>query len=357
MRGLTVLVTAAGAPFMPGLAACLYGNGERTIRIVGVDKSGDNTISQIVDCYYRVPGAGDKAYMERILEICKMEKVDIILPFMSQELLQFQHEKERFKRAGTIVSVADNHFVEIANHKLRFYSFLKERGIPVPAFFPVRSLTDLERALAELDYPERPVCVKLAESSGSRGVRILDARKSRAELLLHEKPNSMYISLSEFADTLNEMNRIPEMMAMEYLPGAEWSVDILADHGKVLYMCGRESNVISASIPLEATLRENKAAYEICRQVSEAFAIDGNADFDFKCDADGAPVLMEVNPRIAATMGIFFAGGLNLPYLRIKQLLGESLPVVDVRYGVKMRRRYLEQFMAPDGAPIRLGEF
>ena len=137
---------------------------------------------------------------------------------------------------------------------------------------------------------------------------------------------------------------MPEMMAMEYLPGQEGSVDLLADHGNVLYMGYRESNINLHSIPQEATLRENPKAYDIARRVVFALGLDGNADFDFKEDADGNPVLMEVNPRIAATMQIFEVGGMNLPYLRIKQLLGESLPEVHLREGIRMRRRYIEMF-------------
>lgn len=38
-------------------------------------------------------------------------------------------------------------------------------------------------------------------------------------------------------------------------------------------------------------------------------------------------------------------GGYNLSYLRIKQLLGEELPVVNnLKYGLKMKRRYIEIF-------------
>lgn len=72
--------------------------------------------------------------------------------------------------------------------------------------------------------------------------------------------------------------------------------------------------------------------------------LDGNADLDFKFDENGHPVLMEINPRIAATMQIFKEGGLNLPYLRVKQLIGEELPEVNIEYGIKMHRRYLEMF-------------
>lgn len=75
-----------------------------------------------------------------------------------------------------------------------------------------------------------------------------------------------------------------------------------------------------------------------------AKSLGGYADLDFKNDAEGNPVLMEINPRIAAAMRIFKEGGMNLPYLRIKHLLGEKLPDVELRYGAKMKRRYLEMF-------------
>jgi len=51
-----------------------------------------------------------------------------------------------------------------------------------------------------------------------------------------------------------------------------------------------------------------------------------------------------LNPRIAATMAIFKAGGMNLPYLRIKQLLKEDLPECKIKYGVRMVRRYTDMF-------------
>ena len=91
-------------------------------------------------------------------------------------------------------------------------------------------------------------------------------------------------------------------------------------------------------------MSNNEEAYQIARDVRKSLGLTGSADLDFKYDRDGHPVLMEINPRIAATMQIFKEGGLNLPYLRIKQLLGEDLPKVEVKYGIKMKRRYLEMF-------------
>ena len=126
MKDLTVLVSACGAQFMPGLADCLKDNGERYIRIVGVDMGFDPTVRQMVDALYQVPAVDSPNYIDRLLEICKAEKVDVVLPFMSAELLPLIDRKRDFEAIGTRVSVADRYSVEITNNKYRLYQFMKK---------------------------------------------------------------------------------------------------------------------------------------------------------------------------------------------------------------------------------------
>ena len=344
MKDLTVLVSACGAQFMPGLADCLKNNGERTIRIIGVDMGIDPTVLQLVDALYQVPRASDPAYVDCLIDICKKEKVDVILPFMSAELLPLIDRKADFDAIGTKVSVSDRHSVEITTNKYKFYAFLKEQGLPVPKFAPIRTVDELIPACEACGYPNNAVCVKATELSGSRGIRIVKPGVSRFDILFGEKPNSFFTTMDELYATLREKDTMPEMMAMEYLPGMEGSVDLIAENGKILYMAYRESTVNLHSIPQAGELKDNPEAYEIAEKVINALGFSGSADLDFKNDAEGHPVLMEINPRIAATMRIFKEGGLNLPYLRIKHLLGEELPEIQIKYGVKMKRRYLEMF-------------
>ena len=344
MNDLTVLVSACGAQFMPGLAYCLKNNGERNIRIVGVDMCSDLTILQMVDSYYQVTAAEDSSYIDRLLEVCRKEKVDVVLPFMSSELIPLIERKNEFESLGTKVSVSDKASVEITTNKFKFYEFLKNHNLPVPRFAVVRRAEDLIPACEACGYPKSAVCVKATDLSGSRGIRIVKPDISRYDILFHEKPNSFFTTMEELQSTLSERGTMPEMMAMEYLPGIEGSVDLIADDGKILYMAYRESTVNLHSIPQSGELKYNPEAYEIAEKVIAALRLSGSADLDFKNDSNGNPVLMEINPRIAATMRIFMEGGLNLPYLRIKQLLGEEMPNIRIKYGIKMKRRYLEMF-------------
>lgn len=344
MKDLTVILSACGAQFAPGVVSCLKDNGERNIRVIGVDMHYDHTLDSLYDAIYEVPRASDPEYIDTLLDICKKENVDVVLPFMSAELIPLLDRIQDFEKLGVKVAVGDRKSIEITTNKYAFYAFLKEQGLKVPKFAPVRNSSELKKACEEVGYPEYPVCVKATELSGSRGIRIIDPSKSRFDILFEQKPNSFFTTYEDLQATLNERPQMPEMMAMEYLPGEEGSVDLIAENGEILYMCYRESNVNLASIPQEATLVYNEEAYQIARDVVRTLGMTGSADFDFKYDRYGSPVLMEINPRIAATMQIFKVGGLNLPYLRIKQLLGEDMPQVNINYGVKMKRRYLEMF-------------
>ena len=192
----------------------------------------------------------------------------------------------------------------------------------------------------------------MTESSGASGVRIIDDSKSRYHIFAFEKPDSFYISYEDMKKTLQEAEEFPELMVMEYLSGDEYDVDLVADNGSILYMAGRRNQVMVMSITQESILEKNQEAYEIATKVVKALKLDGNIGIDFKFAEDGSCRLLEINPRIDATVSIFTAAGLNLPYLQIKHLLKEELPNVEVKYCTRLKRRYSEMFTNATGELI-----
>lgn len=352
MTSVTILITAVGTQSMPGLADCFHKNGERTVRIIGTDMSNDATICQMVDVLYQVPKVYEESYIDTLLRICKKEKVNIFFPFMDEELELIEDRLSDFQNLGVTVSIASREVINTTNNKLKFYEYLKRNGFDIPEFYSVTNIDEYEKACKKLGYPEQKICIKTIFGSGSRGVRILDEQADMYSQFIEEKPNCMVLTKSIFDSIIMGQKRLEPMMAMEYLPGAECSVDVLAEDGRIIYMVGRESNNVLASIPQDSILKEIPEAYEVCQKVCELLRIDGNADFDFKYDKNGKPVLMEVNPRLAATMSVIAMGGVNLPYLRIKQLLGEDLPQLKVNYGIRFKRRYLDMFVDETGKRI-----
>lgn len=353
MRPITVLLTGCGAPGAPGIIKCLRKNGEREIRIVGVDMNENAGARGMVDAFHTVPAAKADNFIECILEICMKEKVDLVEPIVTRELMKFALSRERFEEKGIKLAVMSPETLEIVNNKANLLTAVKEAGLPCPEFRVVHSVGELETACAELGYPEKAVCVKGAEGNGSRGVRIVDPNKSRFDLFFNSKPNSMYISYDELIRTLSEKPEIPEMLVMEYLPGTEYSVDFLAEEGKSIYAVARRGLSVLTSNMMSLVIDDNRSVIETCSAVVEKLHMDGNFGFDLLYTAnDEKPYVIEVNPRLTAGVVSCAAAGVNLPYLGIKRLLGENLPNLCPAYGTRMSRHYEESFFDVKGREI-----
>lgn len=345
-----MLSSACGAFFMPGFFKCLKNNHERNVTIVGVDLSED--VSQMllfVDKYYQVPRYTEKHYVDVLLTICKEEHVDVFFPHISMELNYIWERIDDFRKIGVKVAISNGETLNIANNKYKLYEFMKEKGLTVPFFFHVDSATTLRNRLGELGYPQKPVVVKMTENSGSRGVRIIRPNYSKSEAFLHEKPSSMIVSLDEMSEIIEGCDPIPDLMAMEYLPGHEYTVDLLADHGTTLYLAGRRNTTSLQSIAQTCVVEKIDSAYQLSEQIVRELNLDGNIGLDFMLDEKGIPWITDLNPRVTATIIVYAGAGMNLPYLRIKQLLGEELPCIKLKYGTKLVRKYWDKLYDEDG--------
>ncbi len=80
MRDLTVLVSASGAPGTAALLRGLRENGERRVRLVGTDMSERSIGRHLCDAFHVVPGGGDAGFADALLDVCRRERVDAVLP-------------------------------------------------------------------------------------------------------------------------------------------------------------------------------------------------------------------------------------------------------------------------------------
>lgn len=353
MDRCTVLMTGCGAPGAPGIIRCLRNNGEREIRIIAVDRNENAGARDMVDAFYTVPTAEKEDFIPTVLDICRRESVQVVIPIVTRELMKFSAARSAFEAIGAKVSVMEPETLEIVNNKAHLLDAMREHGLRTPAYTRVNTVEELKAACAAMGYPRKALCVKAAVGNGSRGVRMLNANISRFDLFFEQKPNSMFISYEELIRTLSERPQMPEMLVMEYLPGTEYSVDFLADHGKALYTVSRRGLSVVTSNMMSLVVDDNPAVREICTQVVEALHLDGNFGFDLLYNEnDLEPYVIEINPRLTAGVVSCAAAGVNLPYFGVKRLLGEPLPEAAPRIGTRMSRRYQETFFDASGKKL-----
>ena len=299
----------------------------------------------MADNFHTIPFAADPSFVDALLSLCKQQNIAIILPLVTKELIPFSQHKGTFTKAGVKLPVTPAASLEIANNKSRLYEFLQWRGIAVPGFRVIETVAQFKEAVAELGYPGNPVCFKPSVSNGSRGFRIISEQMNELDLLFNHKPTSVYISLKEAVRILSS-GVFPELLVSEYLPGDEYSVDCLTNHGEALLVVPRlrKRMINGISVEGEFVKEENIMAY--CRQIIKELQLHGNIGIQVKRSAAGQSLILEINPRVQGSISAGLGAGINLPVLAVKQELG--LPIspgeLEVKWGTKFSRYWEEVF-------------
>lgn len=351
---LTVLMTGAGAPGAAGIIQSLRAVDERPIRIVGCDMNSEAYGFALVDESETVPAGDDPDFIPQLAAVADRVDADVILPLTTAEIEPLAAESHRFE--GTVM-VSPQAALAVANDKAKLYQFLdREEFAVAPEYRRVSTEHEFLTAIAELGYPDQPVCFKPPVASGMRGFRVLDESTDRLTRLLESKPDSAVTTLDAVQPILTSGDSFPELAVMEYLPGEEYSVDVLAMGDEVGPVIPRSRSRTRAGISFEGTVEQRseliRAATEICQQLG----LEYNINIQFKYDADGNPKIIEINPRVSGTIIMCLGAGVNMPYLGVKHALGESLPPVEVNWGIRMVRYWQELFRTPDGQSYHIGE-
>jgi len=306
-----VLVTAAGSPGTAALLRALRANGERDVRLVGVDMSERSVGARLCDAFHLVPPGSDPGFADAVLELVEREGADVVLPQASHDLAGLAEARGRFP---VPVLVSSPETIRRSDDKAETYALLQRIGVPTVEFRRAAGGRQLEAAARELGYPERPVCFKPAVSSGSRGFRILDASVDRARQLLHDRPGSVSMRLDEVLELLPAEGG-DELLVMELAAGGERTVDGIADGRQVVLAHPKTREAMRAGLAMYFVTLDDPALVELADRIVAELEIE----WFFNVQLVGERVI-EVNPRIST---IVYQENLNLPWLAVKRALGE----------------------------------
>lgn len=340
----TIMLTGAGAPGMPGILKCLNKYRDQ-IRLIGADADANAPSRKEFDRFYTIPLANDKGYEITILRICKDEKVDLIIPVVTKELAVLASAKERFKENGVLIGVMELEKIRIANNKGLLFKLLEQIGIPTPQYYIAENVQEVKIAIKKLSKTCTGVVVKPVEGNGSRGVRIIDYKRSAFDAFFREKPDGMYISEGELLKILGEKEKLNiPLMVMKYLCGREYSVDIVAMEGKVQAAVCRVGLKVVSSNQTSSMVVDEPRVVKLCEDVVKKLRLSGNVGFDLKEDEKGNVFILEINPRLTGGIVTCLAAGANMPWLGIQSWLGMKVQMPEIKYGVRMQRYWNETF-------------
>lgn len=338
----TVMFTACCGWPTCGTIDCLRRSKDYDFKIVGVDCNPFTAALNYVDALYLVPKCISELYIQTIKKICLIEGVDVIVPLISEEINVLCEHADEFEKIGVKLSITNNaEMLKIANSKIRLKEYLESHGMNVMPKTITVNRDNIVDAMQELGYPEKNVCLKLADGCGASGFRIINDKKAREAVFTksRELRANKYVSKAQVVDALEFMG--DGFMLQEFMPGQEFSVICLADKGRTLYSLTHKNLKMDFATATYCELVDYPKANTIVKKINEMLELDGNIGYDFIHGEDGEIRLLEINPRISATVSLAAKAGVNLVELGVLHALGKAVPEnLKPSYGMRLFRNY-----------------
>jgi carbamoyl-phosphate synthase large subunit len=314
--GARVLVTGAGGPSGISILRAMA-HAPVTMLAADIDPYAAGLYLVAPERRAILPRGDDPAFAATLLALCGRLRVDVVVPTVDTELLPLARRREEYAAAGVALVVAAADTLAACLDKWELAA--RCRGhVRVP---------DTVLADAAL-YPAAialPVIVKPRSGSGSRGIRLV---RRRAEL--------------------DALPRDATLLVQEHLPGAEYSLDVIARaDGHVAGVVPRERLKVDSGIAVTGRTLHDPRLEAFARTVAERIGLTTVANVQAKLDTAGEPALLEVNPRFPGTMPLTVAAGIDMPRLAIGEALGTPIPDGPLPFEDLAMVRYFEERFLP----------
>jgi predicted ATP-grasp superfamily ATP-dependent carboligase len=274
------------------------------------------------------PLVSGEAYAERICEIVKNEKIDVIFPLTEPSIYRINRYRGRFPD-GVVIACAPLEMMEAVSNKYLLFKLAHKLSVPIPETIFVESH---EAFLSnEISIPSFPVAVKPAFSNIAINDHLFPCNvmiaKNRTELnkLYRSKPVLRYPSLIQ-----------------EWICGEGTGLFSLFDSDRHLALFSHRRiiekppsggvSVISESVALDPEMVAS------AKRLLSSVRWQGVAMVEFKRDIrDDKAKLMEINGRFWGSLQLAISSGIDFPSLCLEYYL-HGKPISHSR-DYKIRKR------------------
>lgn len=256
------------------------------------------------DTAYLIPYAKDSNYINKLLEICKTEKIALLFPGLDAELMPLSLNVEAFKAIGTTVVVSRPDVIEISDDKQKTFDELIKAGINVPFTASANGFIP-----AEKDYP----LILKQKVGGARSKNVYVIKNS----------SEWNITLEKIGENLSDF------IVMEYIEGDE-------------YTCGTINldNSCKGVIVMKRILRDgdthkcftekNEIIEKEVRLVVETIKPFGACNVQLRIK-NNKPYVFEINARCSGTTAARTLSGFNEPKMIADYLLKGTEPEYEIK--------------------------
>jgi carbamoyl-phosphate synthase large subunit len=268
--------------------------------IWGADSSPYSPAFQYCDDVMLLPKVGEADYAKKLLDLCKKNKIDMVVPLIDPELEVLAAHHDKFRSNGIIAVVSPAKTIEIAFDKYQTYLHAKKAGIDVP-----ETVTTIEEAL------------RLITSGRLSWPVIVKPRKGSASISVNSCDNENELRLA--------FQSCPEPVIQEFVPGDEYGYDLFCDvNFKPISVFCKLKLAMRAGETDKAVSVNDKKLIDLGVKIAQAFPMFGPIDADVKMGKNG-PMLLEINPRFGGGYPCSHLCGADFPSKLIAICKGQKL--------------------------------
>lgn len=270
-------------------------------KVVGADCSAYAPALYETDSHYIVPRMTSPDYLETILDICRKEKIDAVLPLQEDELYLTASCRKQYTDAGVMPIVSALDTIELCRDKYAFYQHLQQNNLP--ALTTYRNLSEFQDSYktGKMNFP---VFIKPVRGCGSIGI---------------QKVENMEL-LSALCKYSSE-----EMLIQQFAEGEEYGADLYVDmlsHKPVSIFIKKKLRMRAGETEKSVSVKDS-VLFDLIKETAASLSLSGPIDMDiFK--VDGSYYISEINPRFGGGYPHAHACGVNFPHLIAENIAGRE---------------------------------
>jgi predicted ATP-grasp superfamily ATP-dependent carboligase len=294
--------------------------GRRGLSVAAVDTAGNVPAFASRWCQGAfVPAAevGTEPYLAALEAIVARTRARVLIPSHDGTISLLRRHRARLE-SRTRVALANERALAIAVSKERTLAVARELGIRVPRTRVVGVVSEVPAALKDIGLP---AVVKPNESwlSGDEGRVRVGARLVTTPAEAHRA----VAELSAFGQTT---------LFQQVLSGRREAVSFLYAGGEIHARFAQWAQRTAPPLGGESVVRQSiEIPADIgvpAERLVRAIALDGYSEVEFRRDAAGVPYLMEINPRLSASVEMAVRSGVDFPALLYQWAAGEPIETV-----------------------------
>lgn len=260
--------------------------------------------------HFTVPFIHEENCIEELNQIIVNNKISHIFPAFDDIIVFLARNAEKLK--AKIISSPLQTCLTTRSKKETYR--LLEKDIPTPAIFD--GISEVKRY---------PVFVKPDRGQGSQGACLVRSKLQLVERLSEQQDEDLIIS--------------------EYLEGKEYTIDCFTDREKGLLFCGgRERIQTKNGISVSSKVVESNKFHELASKIAAKLEFHGAWFFQLKEDSVGVLNLLEIGPRIAGTMALHRALGINFSLLSLYENERKDLLIMKNPLDIEINRALTNRY-------------